>query len=121
MSSQGHSSTTSNNASGTAQISPEAKRPWKALLREANQKQGEPIVSAIAAWWKIHEAALGLDPATLSIKWKDESGSWRFGKDTIILLASAGTPADIGIDPAKPTLLPPTEKRFSFPGKPPLL
>jgi len=119
MSAQGQSSTTSNDDSGTTRISANAKRPWKDLLQGLNEKQGKPIVSAIAAWWNRHEAALGQDPSTISIKWKDESGSWRFSKDTIVLLASAGTPADIGLDPANPTLLPPAEKLFPFPGKPP--
>ena len=121
MSSQGPPNATSNNDSGTTRINSAAKRPWKGLLQGVNEKQGKPTASAIAAWWNLHEAAPGQDPATLTIKWNDESGSWRFGKDTIVLLASAGTPADIGIDPAKPTLLSLVEKRFPFPSKPPLL
>ena len=119
MSDQGQSSTTSNDDSGTTPISAVAKRPWKGLLQGLNEKQGKPIVLAIAAWWNRHEAALGQDPTTLLIKWKGESGSWRFGKDTIVLLAPAGTPADIGLDPANPTLPPRSEKRFPFPGTPP--
>jgi len=119
MSAQGQSSTINNDDPGITGISAVAKRPWKDLLQGINEKQGKPIVSAIAAWWNRHEAALGQDPTTLLIKWKSESGAWRFGKETIVLLASAGTPTDIGLDPANPTLLPRAEKRFPFPGKPP--